>query len=135
AAGYDGVETSLPSSERETDRIINEITKRGLKLIGQHWDTITPDFKVHRAEYEKRLQSMISARPFFITSHTGKDYYTLEQNIQLLTLARQISLSSAIPIIHETHRGKFSFAAHITQSYLEKLPWLRLTLDISHWFT
>src|SRR5690606_31324112 len=33
----------------------------------------------------------------------------------------------------ETHRGKFSFAAHITEQYLHRMPNLRLTLDASHW--
>jgi len=34
---------------------------------------------------------------------------------------------------HETHRGKFSFAAHITKQYLQKIPDLQITLDASHW--
>jgi len=40
-----------------------------------------------------------------------------------------------VTIIHETHRGKFSFAVHSTRKYLEAIPSLRLNLDISHWYT
>lgn len=36
-------------------------------------------------------------------------------------------------IIHETHRGKSLFAAHVTQKYLTKIPNLRICLDVSHW--
>ena len=36
-------------------------------------------------------------------------------------------------MVHETHRGRFTYAANITKNYLDKLPSLRLTFDISHW--
>src|SRR5690606_24710892 len=60
--------------------------------------------------------------------HVGR-----EQNEQFLALADSISRATGVPIVHETHRGRFSFAAHITKEYLERLPYVRLALDISHW--
>ena len=90
---------------------------------------------MHKEELEERLLALAAINPLFITSHTGKDHFTFEQNVELLSLSEQISISTGVSIMHETHRGKFSFAAHHTKSYLEKLPWLKLTLDISHWFT
>ena len=63
----------------------------------------------------------------------SKDYYTFEQNKQLIDLARTVSSNTGVKILHETHRGKFSFAAHIARTYLEKIEDLRITLDISHW--
>jgi hypothetical protein len=81
-----------------------------------------------------RLQSAATIKPLFITSHTGKDFFSFEQNEHLLTLAQNIANTTGVKIIHETHRGKFSFAAHITRDYLLKMPWIRLTLDVSHWF-
>ncbi|MFP5041944.1 hypothetical protein [Parasediminibacterium sp. JCM 36343] len=36
--------------------------------------------------------------------------------------------------LHETHRGKVSFAAHVTKTYLDKYPSLQLCLDASHWY-
>lgn len=45
----------------------------------------------------------------------------------------QVVKETGIPIVHETHRGKFSFALHITRQYLEKIPDLELGLDLSHW--
>jgi sugar phosphate isomerase/epimerase len=133
-AGYDGVETSLNLDEHDTATITSALSKYGLKLIGQHWDTVTADFDAHMTEYSLRLRSMASALPMFITSHTGKDFFTVEQNERLLELAKQISDETGVMIIHETHRGKFSFAAHVTQAYLQKYPDLKITLDISHWY-
>ncbi|SHI59040.1 hypothetical protein SAMN04487911_103166 [Arenibacter nanhaiticus] len=36
-------------------------------------------------------------------------------------------------ITHETHRSRFSFAAHACLSYLEDYPFLKLTADFLHW--
>jgi sugar phosphate isomerase/epimerase len=131
--GYDGVETSFSLDERENEKIAENAARYGLKLIAQQWDTVEPELGKHKKEYEERLKVMANLRPLFITSHSGKDYYTFEQNCELLNLARDISCSSGVRIFHETHRGKFSFAAHVTRQYLEALPWLDLTLDVSHW--
>lgn len=133
-AGYDGIETSLPDDEAETAIIVETINRHGLQWIGQHWNTATADYHQHIKEYEQRLRAMAAAKPLLITSHTGRDFFNFEQNEHLLNLGREISAETGVKIIHETHRGKFSFAAHITKGYLEKLPWLQLTLDISHWF-
>ena len=134
AAGYDGIETSLPTSRNEKQEILNELEGLGLLLIGQHWETVNPSLHQHAEEFEARLRSLAEARPIFINSQTGKDYYSFEENKKLIDLASEIALETGIPIIHETHRGKFSFAAHVTKMYLQNVPDLKITLDISHWF-
>jgi hypothetical protein len=133
-AGYDGIETSLPENPAEQEELINNLLKFDLKLIGVHWDTVTADFCRHKEEMEQRLRALTAIKPLFITSHTGKDHFSFEQNVELLSLAQEIGLSEGTEVFHETHRGKFSFAAHLTAPYLEQLPWLKLTLDISHWY-
>ena len=40
---------------------------------------------------------------------------------------------SHVPIYHETHRSRILFAAPVARTFMEKIPDLRLTLDISHW--
>jgi hypothetical protein len=88
---------------------------------------------LHKRNYEIRLRNLATAHPIFINSQTGKDYYSFEQNKILIESADALSNETGLKINHETHRGKFSFAAHITKDYLEKLPDLQLTLDVSHW--
>ena len=134
-AGYDGVETGLPLNKKEQEPIFNGLEKHGLKLIAQHWETVHSDFEKHIGEYNNRLNSLVESKALFINSQTGKDYYSIEQNEKLLLLAKSISDEKGVPILHETHRGKFSFAAHVTKVFLEKHPWLKITLDISHWCT
>jgi len=132
-AGYDGVEMSLPMDAAERDITVAQIKSHGLQLIAQHWETVDTDFDTHLMNYKARLENLAAAAPLFINSQTGKDYYTIEQNGLLIAAAAEIAAKSGITIVHETHRGKFSFAAHTTKAYLEKFSGLQLTLDISHW--
>jgi sugar phosphate isomerase/epimerase len=131
--GYDGVETDLPESHEEREAMFNALDKNGLLFIGQHWETIEPDFELHAKQYAERIQRLADAKPLFINSQTGKDYFSFEQNEQLIHHASGIAAATGVPVYHETHRGKFSFAAHITKAYLQRLPQLEITLDISHW--
>ncbi len=132
-AGYDGVEMSLPLDVKQRNEIVASIQSHQLKLIAQHWETVDNDFNTHLVNYKKRLNNLVSSKPLFINSQTGKDYYTMEQNEALIKAAAEIEKADGVKIIHETHRGKFSFAAHVTKIYLDKLPSLQLCLDISHW--
>ncbi len=38
-----------------------------------------------------------------------------------------------VEIYHETHRGRFAFAAHVTRNFLREIPDLKLSADFSHW--
>lgn len=130
--GYDGVETDLPP-EKERTMFMDGLDKHGLKFIAQHWETTDGNFKGHRKQYEERLRQLASLKPLFINSHTGKDFFSHEQNTVLLDTAESIARDTGVQIVHETHRGRFAYAAHVTAAYLKERPALRLTLDVSHW--
>lgn len=132
-AGYDGIEMSLPRNQIEKESIFDSIRKHGLLFIAQHWETATSDFEEHKKEYRSRLVNLATAAPLFINSQTGKDFFSFEQNVELIQIASEVSHQYGVKIIHETHRGKFSFAAHITADYLTRIPDLRIGFDISHW--
>ena len=132
-AGYDGVEMGLPFDERLKQEMLHALQEAGLLLIAQHWETVDPNPEQHAVEYERRLRNLASAHPLFINSQTGKDHFSFDTNRRLIELASAVSQQTGVQIVHETHRGKFSFAAHITKEFLLKLTSLQLTLDVSHW--
>jgi len=132
-AGYDGVEMALPFDGREKDLILKCLEKFDLELIGQYWQSFEKDINLHLENFEKYLRNLADANPIFINSQTGKDYFSFDQNKQLFDLADRISKETNVKIVHETHRGKSLFAAHIAQEYLIKIPQIKLCLDISHW--
>ena len=132
-AGYDGVEMSLPIESESREDISGLLQLSGMKFIAQHWETSTADFREHKVEFQRRLVNLVKANPLFINTQTGKDFFSFQQNAELIEIADKISQTYGVKIIHETHRGKFSFAPHITFGYLTSFPGLRLGLDISHW--
>lgn len=132
-AGYDGVEMALPFEPDEKQAILGALAAHGLKLIGQYWQSFEKDIDEHAANYERYLRNLIEARPVLINCQTGKDYFNAAKNQRLFALAEALSAESGIRIIHETHRGKSLFAAHVTMGYLRSDPDLRIALDISHW--
>jgi hypothetical protein len=70
----------------------------------------------------------------FINSHTGRDIFSFEENVKIFQRITQLSQSSGISILVETHRGRPTYSATETRKYLEAVPELRLTADFSHWF-
>lgn len=135
AAGYDGVEMALPLDRQESREIVATLQDHGLELIGQYYQSFETDLNEHARNYENYLRHLIDAQPVFINCQTGKDFFAFDQNRPLFDLATRISTETGVKIIHETHRGKALFAAHIAQQYLTALPDLRICLDISHWCT
>ncbi|MFD1875613.1 sugar phosphate isomerase/epimerase family protein [Hymenobacter bucti] len=133
ASGYDGVEMALPLQAPACREMLATLRDHGLELIGQYYQSLERDPAEHARSYEKYLRHLAAARPIFINCQTGKDFFTTANNTQLFELAARISTETGVPILHETHRGKALFAAHVCQQYLTALPELRLTLDISHW--
>lgn len=132
-AGYDGVETDVPNDIRAREEMLQSLEASKLLLIAQHWETSDPDFESHLDEYTERIARLASARPLFINSQTGKDYFSFRENNLLIQKANGIANSTGVPVYHETHRGKFSFAAHITKNFIDRDDSLRLTFDVSHW--
>lgn len=133
--GYDGIEFGIPkeTTDQELETIWETSEKYQLLLIPQHYDTYDSNFAAHYDAYGKWLQRMEAFKGLKIDSQTGKDYFTFEQNKALIDLASGYTERTGVPLYHETHRNKFTFAAHITKEYLQKIPSLTITLDISHW--
>ncbi len=132
-AGYAGVEANLPADEEERTNMFDALTNSSLSWIGQHFETSTADFEAHLIAYKAKLNALAEAKPLFINSQTGKDFFTFEQNSELIESAAKISAETGLPILHETHRGKFSFCTTATTKYLHRYPALKLTADFSHW--
>ncbi len=134
-AGYDGIEYGIPNdfSETHLKRVWRKAESFGLEIIPQHYNTTTRHFDQHRNAYVSWIERIIRFESLKINCQTGRDIFSEDQNTLLIELANELSGRSGISICHETHRGKFSFAAHSTLSYLNRISELRLTLDISHW--
>ncbi|RAJ11649.1 sugar phosphate isomerase/epimerase family protein [Arenibacter echinorum] len=132
-AGYHGVEIDLPLERVKKNEICSMLKDLELDFVAQHWETQEVDFTKHKEQYKRHLYNLVEANPLFVNSHTGMDFFTRHQNSALIETAQEIQLETGVTITHETHRSRFSFAAHACLPYLEEYPFLKLTSDLSHW--
>jgi sugar phosphate isomerase/epimerase len=130
--GYDGIEVWVPGSVTEMKALSDTVSKAGLKLgllAGGH--DVNPT--LHKKQFADAIDRGISLKPIYINCHSGKDYFSFEDNAEMLAMTFKRSTESGIPIYHETHRGRMLFAAHVSKNFIDRFKDLKLTLDISHW--
>jgi hypothetical protein len=132
--GYDGVEIAIPFDKKFEIELRTLIDKTGLKLIGhQHLPPKNETVNEYIERLEVFLDYLISFKPIFINSHTGRDFFSFEDNCRIIERIDMISAESDIRIIHETHRGRFNFSTYTSHLYFQKYPDLKIAADLSHW--
>ncbi len=130
--GYNGIEVWMPGDEKGRNEIADAAGKNNLAL-GFLYGGSDKDPVKHMQQFSEGVQSALSYKPVYINCHSGKDFFTPEQNKIFLDYTAPLSEKSGIPIYHETHRGRSLFAAHVTGGFIKSTPSLRLTFDVSHW--
>ncbi|MBS1558932.1 MAG: sugar phosphate isomerase/epimerase [Bacteroidetes bacterium] len=137
---YDGVEINLPYDPGNIKEFCKELdairTNRHFIFIAQQ---VLPQATESVNEYihnmKARIEFLASLKPDFINSHTGKDYFSFDDNCRIIDWIENWSNHTGVPVYHETHRGRFTFHASSLLPYLQHFPTLKLTGDFSHWCT
>ena len=96
-------------------------------------------YKNYMEALEKDLIQLMEIRntkkaPLFISAQTGREFFTLDEIQGCLQLCDKIQEEYGTAIYQETHRNKWSYAAHIVGPVLKKNQNVQLTFDVSHWF-
>src|SRR6187551_814124 len=103
--GYDGIETWYPTDSIERERLFAALAKHGLKvgfLVGGSGG----DFQKHLAQFQTNLSAAAALKPVYINCHSGKDFFSFEQNKTFIDYSTKVSQEQNIPIYHETHRSR-----------------------------
>jgi len=140
AEGYAGVEWFPYSRKEDYQQVITLLLQNDLQfcivmsVAEQH-----NEFENYLAALRDRLFSLGSIdngrlRPLHISAQTGREFFTEQQIEDCLGCCTEVSNKTGTPIYQETHRNKWTYAAHLVHPFLERHPELMLTLDISHWF-
>ncbi len=90
----------------------------------------------HLETFKKVLNEAVGntyQKPLYINVHSGKDFFTYDENKKFIDHTVQYSKETGVPVYHETHRSRMLYSAPASLPYLKQNPDLRLTLDISHW--
>lgn len=132
AAGYDATEIYLPSRRDSAGEIRSLHEGAGLQMVAHiATEGATPD--EHLKSLEARYMRAVEVQPLFVNCHTGRDHFSFADGCRIFEAAETLADRYGVPILHETHRGRALFSAPRTGEFLEALPSLRLTADLSHW--
>lgn len=131
-AGYDGIEVWMPGDDKGRKEVMNAAAQQNL-LVGFLYGGGDTDYAKHAEQFKNGITEAVKLKPIYINCHSGKDYFSFDQNKSLMDFSLDLGAKNGIPVYHETHRGRSLFAAHTTRNFIEKIPNLRLCLDISHW--
>ena len=133
--GYDGIEMWWPTEKKQQDILFTALQKHGL-AVGFLCGSGDSHFEKHLEQFQKMTDAAATQqiqKPLYINCHSGKDYFSFEQNRQFIEYTIALSKRTGIPISHETHRSRILYAAPVARQFIEAIPELRVTLDISHW--
>jgi sugar phosphate isomerase/epimerase len=131
--GFDGVEMAVPADAaacREARQLADDL---GLAVIAQQCRTTGATVAEHTAGFAAIFERALLLRPLHVNSHTGRDHFTLEQNLEIFDHATALAAQHDTELLHETHRGRALFSAPVTEHFLAERPQLRLVADFSHW--
>lgn len=131
-AGFDGVEIGIPFNEKDKDYLKYLLKKYGLDIIAHQYQA-SGNFNEYKFSFKNSLENAAQFNPIFINSHTGRDFWTTEQNLEILDIAKRIESKYGISIIHETHRKHFLFSTLTANIFFKLEKELKITADFSHW--
>jgi sugar phosphate isomerase/epimerase len=131
-AGFDGIETGVPEDQGERTHMRSLLKESGLCLVAQQW-TQGADAAAHARSFEEQYRRAAQLSPVLVNSHTGRDIFTLSENLAIFQKAAALEKELGVPVAHEIHRGRVTFSAPSTVQLLDALPDVRLTADFSHW--
>ncbi|MEX6688924.1 TIM barrel protein [Danxiaibacter flavus] len=133
--GYDGIEIWWPVEKKDQDELFAALKKYSLE-VGFLCAGHESDFDKHFDHFKMMIDAAATntiQKPLYINCHSGRDYFSFDENRQLIDHTTQLSKKTGIKICHETHRSRMLFAAPVAKQYIEKVPELRITFDVSHW--
>lgn len=139
-AGYGGIEWFPYSENADPQKVIGLLQQHQLEFaivmtVTGHHDRFK-DYVAALRDQLLALSAMCSPvlSPLHISAQTGREYFSEQQIEECLECCAAVSKLTGIPVYQETHRNKWTYAAHLVHPILEKHPELNLTLDVSHWF-
>ena len=130
--GFDGSEIHLPSLHESPETTIALHRENHLAFVMMiTTEGRTPD--EHLLALEQRYKQAVRYKPLHINCHTGRDVFSLEDNLRIFRHGLSLVEQYGVPLYHETHRGRATYSLLSTLAILRALPALKITADFSHW--
>jgi sugar phosphate isomerase/epimerase len=133
--GYDGIEIWWPLEKKDQDELFSLLKKHELE-VGFLTAGSDSNYQKHFDQFTQMIDAAANEtiqRPLYINCHSGRDYFTYEQGKTFIDHTIALAKSTGIKICHESHRSRLLYSAPVARHYIETIPDLRITFDVSHW--
>jgi sugar phosphate isomerase/epimerase len=133
--GYDGIEIWWPLEKKDQDELFSLLKKYELE-VGFLTAGSDSNYQKHFDQFIQMIDAAANEtiqRPLYINCHSGRDYFSYEQGKTFIDHTIALAKSTGIKICHETHRSRLLYSAPVARHYMETIPELRVTFDVSHW--
>jgi len=133
--GYDGIEIWWPLEKKEQDELFASLKNHDLE-VGFLCAGSDSNYQKHFDQFVQMVDGAAKEtvqRPLYINCHSGRDYFSYEQGKTFIDHTTALAKSTGLKICHETHRSRLLFASPVARHYMETIPELRITFDVSHW--
>src|SRR6476660_708339 len=135
--GYSGLEINLSPQAIEDQAFFDQISilraQDNFAFIAQLVvDGFEDTPKQLTNRMKERLDYLADFKPDFVNAHTGRDFFNFDDNCRIIDAVANHAAKLGVRLLHETHRGRFSFHLKTLLPYLNQFPHLQLTADFSH---
>ena len=132
-AGYDGVDTWMPENAANRKRFIRLLEEYKLAVVSHQHQATGNTINEFCRSFEYYLHQCMECNPVLINSHSGRDFFSLDEQLQVIDTAENFSIKNNIRIAHETHRGRIGFSPGNAHELFKQRAAMKITADFSHW--
>jgi sugar phosphate isomerase/epimerase len=133
--GYDAIEIWWPLEKKDQDVLFALLKNYDLE-VGFLCAGSDSNYQKHFDQFVRMIDAAANEsiqRPLYINCHSGRDYFSYEQGKTFIDHTTALTKSTGIKICHETHRSRLLYSSPVARHYMEAIPELRVTFDVSHW--
>ena len=132
-AGFDGVDTWIPEQVPERKEFVRLLQEYDLPVVCHQHQAKGSNINEFCRSFEYYLNLSMECEPILINSHSGRDYFSINDQLRVLDIASEFSVKNNIRVVHETHRGRLGYSPYNAKELFELRPGMKITADFSHW--
>lgn len=132
-AGYDGIDTWVPEDKNQRKKFISLLDKYQLKIVSHQHQARGNSIDEYCKSLEHYLSLSLECNPLLINSHSGRDYFSLDDQLKVIDTVEEFSVKHNIIVAHETHRGRIGYSPYNAMELFMLRPDMKITADFSHW--
>jgi sugar phosphate isomerase/epimerase len=129
---FDMVEMGAPGKPEARAELKDLLEKHHLGYVGQQWSGGN-SVEEHLESLEQQYRNNVDMGAILVNSHSGKDIFSLEDNLKVVRRAFELEQEVGVRLVHEIHRGRMTFCSNSTMELMDAEKDISFTADFSHW--